>query len=122
MDLYLLPFRKYAIFSGRAGRPEYWVFSIANAVISVLLTFVDGLIGTVDAGTGVGALGLVFNLIILIPSIAVTVRRLHDTGRSGWWLLLVLLPLIGALVILVFMLLASNEGDNEYGTNPGETS
>ena len=120
MDLYLQPFRKYAVFSGRAGRPEYWVFSLVNIVISLVLSFVDGAIGTYDPQTEIGALGVVFSLVILLPALAVSVRRLHETGRSGWWMLLLLLPLLGALVILVFMLLASNEGENEYGPHPGE--
>jgi uncharacterized membrane protein YhaH (DUF805 family) len=118
MDLYLEPFRKYVVFSGRARRAEYWVFGLVNIVISLVLSGVDMATGTLDLETGIGAFSGIFSLVILLPSIAVTVRRLHDTGRSAWWLLLVFIPLIGVLVMLVFMLLGSEDGDNQYGAKP----
>ncbi|MDO6568841.1 DUF805 domain-containing protein [Alteromonas sp. 1_MG-2023] len=114
MNWYLEVFRKYAVFSGRARRQEYWMFFLFNMIISFVLGFVEGLLG------GPGVIGMLYSLAVLIPSIAVSVRRLHDTGRSGWWLLLVFLPLIGALILLVFMVLDGNEGSNEYGPNPKE--
>ena len=118
MDWYFEVLRKYAVFQGRARRKEYWWFTLFNIIISILLAVIDGATGNFDAETGYGLFGTIYALAVLIPSIAVSVRRLHDTGRSGWWLLILLLPLIGVIVILVFMLLDSNAEDNEYGPPP----
>jgi uncharacterized membrane protein YhaH (DUF805 family) len=101
---------KYATFTGRARRTEYWMFVLFSIIFAVVAMIIDGII------TG-GLLGLVYTLGILIPSIAVAVRRLHDTNRSGWWLLLGLVPLLG-LVLIYFLVLDSQPGDNEYGPNP----
>ena len=118
MDWYFEVLRKYAVFQGRARRKEYWWFTLFNIIISILLAVIDGATGNFDVETGYGLFGAIYTLAVLIPSIAVSVRRLHDTGRSGWWLLILLLPLIGVIVILVFMLLDSNAEDNEYGPPP----
>lgn len=93
-------FSKYATFSGRARRSEYWWF--------VLLNFIVGCIPYVN---------LIWGLVIFIPSLALCVRRLHDTGRSGWWLLLVLVPIVN-LLLLYFYVCDSQPGTNEYGENP----
>ena len=103
---------KYATFSGRARRKEYWMFFLFNILIAIGLGIVEALIGTG------GLLGGIYSLAVLIPGIAVTVRRLHDTSRTGWWVLIVFLPLVGALILLIFMVLDSQAGDNEYGPNP----
>jgi uncharacterized membrane protein YhaH (DUF805 family) len=116
MNWYLGVLKKYVEFNGRARRTEYWMFTLFNLIISFVLGFIDGLVGS--AGEHVGLLGLIYALAVLLPSIAVSARRLHDTGRSGWWLLIALVPFIGAIVLLVFMLLDSTPGDNEYGPNP----
>lgn len=118
MDWYLGVLKQYAVFKGRARRKEYWFFILFNLIASLLLTLVDFMTGSLDAELGMGLLSGLYSLAVLIPSLAVTVRRLHDTGRTGWWLLIGLIPLIGALVLLVFMLLDSQPGDNEYGANP----
>ncbi|HSO46122.1 MAG TPA: DUF805 domain-containing protein [Rhodoferax sp.] len=118
MDWYLGVLKQYAVFKGRARRKEYWFFILFNLIASLLLTLVDFMTGSLDAELGMGLLSGLYSLAILIPSLAVTVRRLHDTGRTGWWLLIGLIPLIGAIVLLVFMLLDSQPGDNEYGANP----
>lgn len=117
MNWYLAVLKKYAEFSGRARRREYWLFALFNLLITMALAFVDGATGLMHE-TGYGLLSGLYTLAILIPGIAVSVRRLHDTGRSGWWLFIGLVPLIGAIVLLVFMLLDSHPGDNEYGPNP----
>lgn len=96
-------FTKYFTFSGRASRSEYWFFA--------LLGFIIGLI------PGLNLLGLV----LFIPSLAVTVRRLHDTDRSGWWMLLALIPLIGGIVLLVFMCLEGTRGPNRFGADPKQS-
>ncbi len=117
MHWYLEVLKKYATFEGRARRKEYWIFALINVVIAIVLGIIDGVIGLAGE-TGFGLLGTLYSLAVLIPSLAVAVRRLHDTNRSGWWLLIIFIPLIGALVLLVFMLLDSEPGSNQYGPNP----
>ena len=114
MNWYLEVLSKYAVFDGRARRKEYWMFVLFSIVISLVLAFIDGLAGTSSL------IGGIYSLAVLIPSLAVSVRRLHDTDRSGWWLLIVLVPLIGAVVLLVFSVQDSTVGQNQYGMNPKE--
>jgi uncharacterized membrane protein YhaH (DUF805 family) len=118
MNWYLEVLRKYAVFSGRARRREYWFFALFNFIISLVLVALDFLFGTIDPQAGAGLLSGLYALAVLIPSLAVSVRRLHDTGRSGWWLLIALVPLIGAIVLLVFFVTDSEAGANQYGPNP----
>jgi uncharacterized membrane protein YhaH (DUF805 family) len=118
MNWYLQALKKYADFSGRARRKEYWFFVLFNIIISVVLTVCDVFMGTYSAAANIGILTAIYTLAVLIPGIAVSVRRLHDTGRSGWWLLIVLVPLIGALVLLIFMFIDSQPGQNAYGPSP----
>jgi uncharacterized membrane protein YhaH (DUF805 family) len=118
MNWYVEVLKKYAVFVGRAGRPEYWYFVLFNFIISVVLGFIDGVIGSSGAGMGVGVLGSLYALAVLVPSIAVSIRRLHDTGRSGWWLLISLVPFVGFVILLVFMVLESDAGENQYGSSP----
>jgi len=113
MDIYLSVLRKYVEFSGRAKRREYWTFVLISLVISLILSFIDRMLG-LSTEQGVGLLSGIYSLAVLLPSLAVTVRRLHDTGRSGWWILIGLVPIIGWVVLLVFMLLDST-ADNEHG-------
>lgn len=97
--------KKYATFSGRARRKEYWMFVLFNVVISFVLGVIEGIIGTG------GLLGGLYSLLILLPSIAVAVRRLHDTDRSGWW---ILVPIVG----LIFLFLEGHKNDNRFGPDP----
>lgn len=120
MNWFMTVLRKYAVFEGRARRREYWFFVLFYILISVVLAVVDRMLGTYDETYGMGALGALFCLGLLIPSIAVGARRLHDTGRSGWWLLIGFIPLIGVIVLLVFFVLDSQPGTNAYGPNPKE--
>jgi len=83
MNWYLEALRKYAVFSGRARRKEYWFFTLFNVLISIILAFIDNMIGTFSSETGVGLLGGVYSLAVLVPGLAVSVRRLHDTDHSG---------------------------------------
>jgi uncharacterized membrane protein YhaH (DUF805 family) len=105
------PLKDYAKFTGRSRRAEYWQYILFIVVVSVALSLVDAVIGT-------GVLSAVFSLGAFIPSIAVGVRRLHDTGRSGWWMLILFIPLVGAIWLLVLVCLDSKPGDNAYGPNP----
>ena len=107
---YLEPWKKYATFSGRARRKEYWTFFLGNLIIAFVIGFMEGFLGW-WAHEADSILGLIFNLASLIPTIAVGVRRMHDTGRSGWWLLL-------PIVNLIFLLTDSQPGINQYGSNP----
>jgi len=105
--------RRYADFSGRAGRAEYWWWWAALVATFIAIGILTSFVGA--AGYVVAAL---FTLATFIPNLAVTVRRLHDTGRSGWWVLVVLVPAIGALILLVLLLLDGEHGSNRWGTPP----
>ena len=96
------------------------MFILINVLVSLVLVAIDNLIGTLSPQIGVGLLQGLYSLAILLPSLAVTVRRLHDTGRTGWWVLISLVPVIGGLILLIFMVLDSEPGTNQYGPNPKE--
>lgn len=117
---YLEVLKKYATFKGRARRKEYWYFTLCNIIISIALGFIDSKIGTFGIKAGVGILGAVYSLAVFIPSLAVFVRRLHDIGKSGWWFFLGLVPCVGPLILLYFMVKDSQDGENKYGPNPKE--
>jgi uncharacterized membrane protein YhaH (DUF805 family) len=109
---------KYVDFSGRARRSEYWFFALFTFLVSVVTSILDSIIGT-DYGNGSGGLlNTVASLAFLLPGLAVGARRLHDTGKSGWWLLLALIPIIGWIALIVFFVQDSKPGDNQYGPNP----
>jgi len=110
--------KKYATFEGRARRAEYWYFMLFYALAVIALAIVDGIAGTFSDDAGVGLFSGLFLLATILPSLAVTVRRLHDTDRSGWWVLINLIPFIGALVLFVFAVLDSQPGANRFGPNP----
>jgi uncharacterized membrane protein YhaH (DUF805 family) len=110
--------RKYAVSEGRARRSEYWYFTLVNFIISFVLNVVDVVIGVHSSAAGLGILGGLYALAIFIPSLAVAVRRLHDTGRSGWWIFIGLIPVIGVIVLLIFMVTDSNSQVNAYGPSP----
>lgn len=114
MEWYLEVIKKYAVFNGRARRKEYWMFFLINFIIGTLLGIMDKSI------SNIGLLGAIYSLAVFIPSMAVTVRRLHDTNRSGWWMLIALVPLIGWIFFFIFTIQDSTPGRNQYGTNPKE--
>lgn len=118
MSWYLEVLKKYVTFSGRARRKEYWMFVLFNIIFSIVATVLDSVIGTRDPDTGYGIISGLYSLAVLLPGLAVSARRLHDIGKSGWWLLIVLIPIIGAIWLLVLMVTDSQPGDNEYGPNP----
>jgi len=120
MDWYLKALKQYADFNGRASRTEFWMFVLFNFIIAIVLSFVDRWIGTVNSLTGFGLLGGFYSLAVLIPSLAVSVRRLHDIGKSGWMLLVLLIPIIGGIWLIVLCVFDGNPGENEYGANPNE--
>lgn len=114
MQWYLNVLKNYVGFQGRARRKEYWMFFLFNVIVAFVLGFVGGLI---DPMVG-SVLGYIYGLAVLLPSLAVAVRRLHDTGRSGWMILLSLIPLVGGIIVLVFLCMDSETSDNKYGSNP----
>lgn len=116
MNYYLSVLQKYAVFSGRSQRAEYWYFVLFNVIISIVLVMISKVLG--DSS---GILGLLYGLAVFIPGLSVSVRRLHDIGKSGWMLLIFLIPLVGIIWLLVLMVMDSNPGDNKYGANPKGT-
>ncbi|WP_200908207.1 DUF805 domain-containing protein [Pseudoalteromonas sp. R3] len=120
MDSYLSVLKNYTEFKGRARRKEYWLFMLCNLIVMIVLGLVDMMLGMYSEEAGVGLVSGLYALAVIIPSIAVGVRRLHDIGRSGWWMLLTFVPLVGPLVLLVFNVMDSKPGENEYGPNPKE--
>ncbi|MCG7535015.1 DUF805 domain-containing protein [Pseudoalteromonas sp. OOF1S-7] len=121
-DIYLSALKKYAVFNGRARRKEYWLFMLCNIIVTIVLGLVDMTLGLYSEESGFGLLSGLYALAVIIPSIALSIRRLHDTGRSGWWILISLVPVIGPLVLLVFYVIDSTPGENDYGPNPKEQS
>jgi uncharacterized membrane protein YhaH (DUF805 family) len=119
MQWYLKVLRQYADFNGRARRTEFWMFTLFTIIISIVLGLLDSLLGlTFVDGTMSGWLGMLYSLAVLLPSLGVTARRLHDTGRSGWWMLLGLIPIVGGIVLIVFCATPGNVGANAYGPDP----
>ena len=104
--------KKYATFNGRARRKEYWMFILFNMLVAFGVNVVDAVLGME------GLLGGLYSLAVLIPGWAVFTRRMHDIGKSGWWWLIGLVPVVGAIVLLVFMCKDGQPGDNAYGPNP----
>ena len=114
---------RYAKFNGRATRSEYWFYMLFYFILAVLVGMIDTLLinpmlgaTSQQAGEG-GFLQIILALVLLVPSIAIGVRRLHDIGKSGWWLLIGLVPIIGALVLIYFYVTDSQVGSNLYGEN-----
>ena len=134
MEWMLLPLKRYAQFSGRSRRKEYWMYILFLCLVAIVLSIIESILGlgghavltseTSSSGVFYGALvnrGILSNLFLLatfIPSLAVGVRRLHDTNRSGWWYLLAFVPLIGSIVLLVWFCTAGTSGPNDYGDDP----
>lgn len=117
MDWYLKVLKNYVGFSGRARRKEYWMFVLVSFVLAGVLSIIDKILG-LERASGEGILTTIYGLLVLLPSWAVQFRRLHDTDRSAWWMLLLLIPIIGWLVILVFNCQNGTQGDNRFGPDP----
>ena len=121
MKEFLDVFKKTFNFSDRSRRKEYWMFMLWVLIITIVLAIVEYATGLI-IDPDIGILTTIFSLVILIPSLSVTVRRLHDIGRTGWWILLGLIPFIGWLALFVLTLLNSESGSNKYGPNPKESA
>ena len=122
MHYMLLPLRRYAEFSGRSRRKEYWMFLLGVVIAMIALMMIESVVGL---GGWVmyyyGPLTTLFGLAIFIPGLAVQVRRFHDQDRSGWFVLLGLIPFVGSLIVLVFMCFEGTRGPNRYGPDPKVT-
>ena len=117
MNWYLDAWKNYFTFTGRSRRKAYWVFFVFNVIATILANLIDNVLGL--AGQSVyGPVSMLYALAVFLPGLALAVRRLHDTGRSGWWMLLGFIPLIGWIVLLIFFVTDSQPGSNPYGPNP----
>ncbi|CAG9611965.1 Inner membrane protein YhaI [Bacillus rhizoplanae] len=112
MQWYLQAFKNYAGFQGRARRKEYWMFFLFNFIITIVMEVLAAMSGVFLI------FFLLYAVAIILPSLAVGARRLHDTGKSGWWQLLSLIPFVGGIVLIIFFCQDSQKDDNKYGTNP----
>jgi len=112
--------QKYCRFSGRANRSEFWYFALANAVIQVVLYILILAVASssTSAAVAIYAISAIYSLAVLLPGLAVTVRRLHDSGKGGGWIFISLVPLVGGLILLYFMIVEGNQGANRFGSQP----
>ena len=130
MEWYLKVIKNYTGFCGRARRKEYWMFVLFNLIFLLIAAIIDNILGiTFEINNGFGTqnlpygyIYLLYSLVVLIPGLAVSVRRLHDVGKSGWFMLIVLIPIIGVIWLLVVTCKDSNVGENEYGQNPKDVA
>ncbi len=122
MNWYLKVLKQYADFSGRARRKEYWMFILFNIIFSAVAMFLDNVLRLTIGELPYGVFSILYGIAVLIPSLAVTVRRLHDVGKSGWMILVSLIPIIGEIWLLVLLLTDSKPGENQYGQNPKEVT
>jgi uncharacterized membrane protein YhaH (DUF805 family) len=114
MNWYLIVLQKYAVFSGRSRRKEYWWFALINFIIYLILF----ILFIITRSWGLLVLYYIYALAILIPGLAVTVRRLHDTAHSGWWYFISLIPIVGSIILLVLLATDSDSEENRFGPNP----
>ncbi len=118
MEWYVGVLKKYADFSGRARRMEYWMYFLFNVVIVFGMLFLDGALGLRKAGDSFSPLYTLYALATLVPGLAVSIRRMHDTNKSALWILIVFIPLIGGLILLLFLVKPGDVGKNQYGPDP----
>ena len=128
MNYYLSVLKNYATFTGRARRSEYWYFVLFNMIFSIVALIIDYFLGTtinIEQSNGysslsihIGYINLLYGLAMFLPGLAVLVRRLHDVGKSGWFIFICLIPLVGAIWLLVLLCTDSKSGSNQFGPNP----
>ena len=118
MQWYIDVLKKYAVFNGRARRKEFWMFTLFSIIASLILAAIDRIIGTTYNNGTSGILQNIYSLAVLLPTIGVGIRRMHDTNRSGWWILINLIPCIGWIWFIVLAAQEGNAGDNQYGPDP----
>ncbi|MEL6528624.1 MAG: DUF805 domain-containing protein [Pseudomonadota bacterium] len=119
MEWMMMPLQRYADFSGRSRRKEYWMFFLGIILAAIVVGIIEGILGMAGMIGGLyGPLSMILILGIIIPSLAVQVRRFHDQDKSGWFVLLGFIPIVGGLIVLVFMCLEGTSGPNQYGPDP----
>ena len=121
MNWYLKVLQNYTNFNGRARRKEYWMFVLFNIIFAIAAIILDNTIGLANANTGYGPIYMIYILAIFLPGLAVTVLRLHDIGKNGYWFFITLIPFIGGIWIIILTATEGNFGDNEYGPDPKRT-
>ena len=119
MEWYIKVIKQFNDFKTRARRKEYWMFTFFSIIISGILTLIDTNLGT-EVNNGIGLFSGIYSLLVLVPSLAVQVRRLHDVGKSGWMLLVALIPIIGAIWLLILFCKEGQQQENKWGFNPKE--
>lgn len=120
MNWYLAGLKNYAGFSGRARRKEYWMFTLFNMIFMIVAVILDNVLGLTVVGLPYGVFYFIYAFAVLIPGLAVAIRRLHDVGKSGWMILITFIPLVGSIWLIVLMVTDSDLGENQYGANPKE--
>lgn len=118
MKYYLLAFKKYLQFSGRSNRSEYWYFVLFHVIFVIVALILDTVMGSSLAGTPYGMIYLLYVLVTFLPGLALTVRRLHDTEKTGWWVLISIIPIIGSIWLIVYLATEGTKGENKYGPDP----
>lgn len=117
INWYLTALKKYAVFSGRAQPAEFWFFYLFSFIITIGLIVIDIILGLYNEDTGMGFISTIYSLLVIIPGLAVGARRLHDIGKTGWWQLIAIIPIIGTILLIIWW--ASNgKEENQYGKNP----
>lgn len=122
MNYYLKALHNYATFNGRSRRSEYWYFVLFNIIFALVAIVLDNVLGIAMKEVPYGPIYGLYTLAVFIPGLAVSVRRLHDVGKSGWFFFIILIPLIGSIWLIVLMATDGDIGENKYGANPKEIS
>ena len=120
MEWYIKVIKSYSDFNGRSRRKEYWMFTLWNFIFALLAISLDYSFGIVYPSIGYGPLYIAYALFVLVPNIAVAIRRLHDTGKSGWMYLVAFIPIAGWIWLLILLIKEGDQGNNAYGEDPKE--
>jgi uncharacterized membrane protein YhaH (DUF805 family) len=120
MKWYLQVLKKYAVFSGRARRTEYWMFILFSIIFAIVAMILDHVMKTTVGHLPYGLFYILYDMAVIVPTFAVSLRRLHDVGKSGWMALIALIPVIGAIWLVILFVKDSTPGENKYGINPKE--
>jgi uncharacterized membrane protein YhaH (DUF805 family) len=118
MNWYIEVLKKYTVFIGRARRKEYWFFVLFNMIFAIVAMILDNVLGVAITGVGYGPIYIIYMLAVLVPGLAVAIRRLHDVSKSGWYLFIGFIPIIGGIWLLILLCKDSVPGENQYGPNP----
>ena len=118
MQWYLDVLKKYAVFSGRARRKEFWMFVLFNFIAAILAGILDNILHTTYSNQSTGIISTLYSLAVLLPGLGVAIRRMHDIGKSGWWILVSLIPVAGIIWYIVLAATEGQHGDNQYGADP----